>query len=103
MSGAEHSWHAHLVGRTSHRCLLITTDACCSAYFHCQCNSDYTRAAVILASACELAQMMKLDDTSFSSNLAQDFRERELRKRVYWYLYAIDMCVSGLGYAQQWS
>lgn len=37
--------------------------------------------------------MMKLDDTSFSSNLSQDFRERELRKRVYWYLYAIDMSV----------
>lgn len=34
---------------------------------------------------------MKLDDTSLSTDLAQDFRERELRKRVYWYLYAIDM------------
>jgi hypothetical protein len=45
----------------------------------------------MLASACELAQVMKLDDNSISSNLAEDFREQELRKRIYWYLYAIDM------------
>jgi len=61
-----------------------------SGYFYCQSTGETNRAIALLAEACQLTHVLCLRGTD-----EPDFIEQQLRRRVFWHVYAVDRYVQG--------
>jgi hypothetical protein len=61
--------------------LALTT----RGYFYCQSTGETNRAIALLAEACQLTHVLCLRGTD-----EPDFIEQQLRRRVFWHVYAVD-------------
>lgn len=62
-------------------------------YFYFQSVGNTTCAAALLSEACQLTHLMRIIHADAGEPSGRDFVETELLRRLWWHVYAVDMCV----------
>lgn len=56
-------------------------------YFCCQSRGQVHHALALLAEACQLTYLLRMHEETDQTGIV----ERELRRRIFWHVYAVDM------------
>ena len=52
-----------------------------------------TRALTLLSEACQLMHLLHMHDDEVTAGLGLDAVEVQMRRRIWWHVYAVDMYV----------